>query len=271
MKKIALSLLITTVFAAFTFAQEASSVKKVPLSQPEIDRIVKKFTSNEGLFRRALAEYNFARKAIVQTIGMGGQVTGEFRRDSEMIIPPTGARFEKILYAPIPSLTEIQITPEDLEDLGGVNPFALEPSAIDKYNFSYVGKEHIDELDLFVFDVTPKVIPEPKSGLRLFNGRVWVDDKDLMIVKTKGKAVPEWKNNRFPVVETYRENIDGKYWFPTYVYADDELVFDKGNSVHIRMKVTYTNYKIAHTEVRILDDEEPAPKATPTPTPKKPD
>lgn len=271
MRKLVLSLVITAFFAALSFAQEASSVRKVPLEQPEIDRIVRKFTANEGLFRRALAEYNFSRKAIVQTIGMGGQVTGEFRRDSEMIIPSSGARFEKIMYAPIPTLTEIQMTAEDLEDLGGVNPFALEPSAIDKYNFNYVGKEHIDELDLFVFDVTPRVIPDPKSGVRLFTGRVWVDDNDLMIVKTKGKAVPEWKNNRFPVVETYRENIDGKYWFPTYVYSDDVLDFEKGYSVHIRMKVTYTNYKLAHSDVRILDDEEPVTKPTPTPTPKKPD
>jgi hypothetical protein len=270
MRNFALSLVITAIFAAVSFAQDQSTVKKVPLSQSEVDRIIKKFTSNEGLFRSALADYNFSRKAIVQTIGMGGNVTGEFRRDSEMIIPPTGTRFEKILYAPIPSLTEIQITPEDLEDLGGVNPFALEPSAISQYNFNYVGKEHIDELDLFVFDVTPKVMPDPKSKLRLFSGRVWVDDHDLMIVKTKGKAVPEWKNNRFPVVETYRENVDGKYWFPTYVYADDELVFEKGNTVHIRMKVTYTNYKLAHSDVRILDDDEkPAP--TPTPTPEKPE
>jgi hypothetical protein len=270
MRKLALSLVITAIFAAVSFAQDQSTIKKVPLSQTETERIIKKFTSNEGLFRSALADYNFARKAIVQTIGMGGNVTGEFRRDSEMIIPPTGTRFEKILYAPIPSLTEIQITPEDLEDLGGVNPFALEPSAISQYNFNYVGKEHIDELDLFVFDVTPKVMPDPKSKLRLFSGRVWVDDHDLMIVKTKGKAVPEWKNNRFPVVETYRENVDGKYWFPTYVYADDELVFEKGNTVHIRMKVTYTNYKLAHSDVRILDDDEkPAP--TPTPTPEKPE
>jgi hypothetical protein len=270
MRKLALLLLFTLVLVSLASAQEVSNIKKVPLGQPEIDKIIKKFTANEGLFREALAEYNFSRKAVVQTIGMGGQVTGEFRRDSEMIIPPKGQRFEKITFAPIPTLTEIQMTAEDLEDLGGVNPFALEPSAAGQYNFNYVGKEHIDELDLFVFDVTPKVIPDPKTGVRLFTGRVWVDDRDLMIVKTKGKAVPEWKNNRFPVVESYRENIDGKYWFPTYVYADDELTFEKGYTVHLRMKVTYTNYKLAHSDVRILDDDEtPAPK--PTPTPKKPE
>src|SRR3954447_7575044 len=200
MRKLAFSLIFTLCIAAISFAQEASTIKKVPLAQTEIDRIIKKVTANEGLFRSALADYNFSRKAVVQTIGMGGQITGEFRRDSEMIIPPQGARFEKILFAPISSLTEMQITAEDLEDLGGVNPFALEPAAVDKYNFSYVGKEHIDELDLYVFDVVPKVIPEPKTKLRLFKGRIWVDDHDLMIVKTKGKAVPEWKNNRFPTV-----------------------------------------------------------------------
>src|SRR5678809_1415137 len=108
------------------------------------------------------------------------------------------------------------MTPEDLEDLGGVNPFALEPDAIPKYSFTYVGKDHIDELDLWVFDVTPKVMPDAKKIKdRLFSGRIWVDTQDLQIVKTKGKGVPETKNNKFPSVETYREHIDGKYWFPT--------------------------------------------------------
>jgi hypothetical protein len=205
---------------------------------------------------------------------MGGQVTGEFHRTSDIIVPPEGLRSEKIIYAPMPTLTEITITAEDLEDLGGVNPFALDPANASQYNFNYVGKEHIDEIDLYVFDVSPKVMPDPrKSKLRLFSGRIWVDDKDLMILKTKGKAVPEWKDNRFPVVETWRENIDGKYWFPTYVYADDELVFDKGNVVHIRMKVTYKNYKVGHTDVKIIGEEDtptpPTPK--PTPTPKKPE
>jgi hypothetical protein len=270
-------LLVITAFLAFPgLAQESSSIKKSALGQAEIDRIVKKFTENEGKFRSALSDYNFSRKAVVQIIGMGGQVTGEFRRDSEMIINPSGPRSEKIVFAPVATTPLGFITPEDLEDLGGVNPFALDPSAIANYNFTYLGKEHIDELDLYVFDVTPKIIPDPKkSRLRLFTGRIWVDVADLMIVKTKGKAVPETKENKFPIVETYRENIDGKYWFPTYVYADDELVFGDGNVVHIRMKVTYTNYKLGHTDVRIIAEEdvkdESNTKPTPTPTPKKPE
>ena len=262
---------ILCLLATGAFAQNSGIVKK-DLSQAEIDRIVKAFTANEGIFRAALANYNFNRNATIQTVGMGGQITGTFRRDSVMNLNTEGRRFEKILFAPISTLTEITITPEDLEDLGGLNPFALEPSAVSQYNFSFVGKEKIDELNLYVFDITPKVIPDPKkSKLRLFTGRVWVDEQDLQIVKSKGKAVPETKNNKYPVVETWRENIDGKFWFPSYIISDDELVFDSGQAVKLKMRVKYTDYKQGRSEVRILDDDEEIPaKPKPTPTPKKP-
>ena len=180
-----------------------------------------------------------------------------------------GVRFEKILFAPIATVPPGFVTPEDLEDLGGVTPFALEPSAVPQYNFTYVGRERIDELDLHVFDVTPKVIPDPKkSKQRLFTGRIWVDVDDLMIVKSKGKAVPETKQNKFPVVETTREQVDGKYWFPSDARSDDELVFDDGQVTKIRLRVRYADYKLGRSEVRILDEDEPVP--TPTPQPQKP-
>ncbi len=271
-KIILLGLAILCFSAIGAFAQTSNIIKK-DLSQAEIDRIVKAFTANEAAFRNALTNYVFDRSANFQTLGMGGQVSGVYRRDSFMSLTADGRRLEKISYFPIP--TTSVVTNEDLEDLGGVTPFALEPSAVSQYNFAYVGKEKIDELDLYVFDVTPKVIPDPKkSKLRLFTGRVWVEDKDLMIVKSKGKAVPETKDNKFPVVETWRENVDGKYWFPSYASSDDELVFDNGDSYKIKLRVKYNNYRVGRSEVRILDDDEEIkeekPKPSPTPTPKKP-
>ena len=162
------------------------------------------------------------------------------------------------------------ITQEDIEDLGGIQPFALEPSRIPNYNFRYVGKEKIDELSLYVFDVTPKVIPDPKKTKeRFFSGRIWVDDRDLQIVKTKGKGLPETKINKFPVVETYREQIDGRYWFPTYSYADDELLFDNGDVLHIRMQVKYSDFQIARANVKITEIGEDENKRQ-TPPPPKP-
>src|ERR671939_55376 len=110
---------------------------------------------------------------------MGGQIAGEYHRVSNFTFDNTGNRYEKISFFPIPTFPGV--TAEDIEDLGGVNPFALEESKIDQYNFTYVGKEKIDELDLYVFDVAPKIVPKKESE-RFFQGRIWVDDHDLQIV-----------------------------------------------------------------------------------------
>lgn len=227
------------------------------LSQAQIDSVVRAFTAKETAFRQALNSYAFKRDALVQQIGMGGQVVGEYHRVSDFTFDDAGTRYEKINFFPMSTMGDI-ITPEDIEDLGGVNAFALEAAKIPQYNFKYVGKERIDELDLYVFDVAPKVMPK-KTIERLFVGRIWVDDRDLQIVKAKGKGVPESKNNKFPIVETYREQIDGKFWFPTYAYADDDLVFDNGTDLRIRLRVKYSDFKVGRGKVTITEIDEVKP------------
>jgi len=240
--------------ASVAFNVLGQSANPAGISTTETDRIVRAFTTKETQFRNALNQYSFKRDALIQTIGMGGQVTGEYHRVSNFTFDDSGNRFEKISYFPMSTMVEVSVTAADIEDLGGINPFALDPSKVDKYNFRYVGKEKIDELNLYVFDVSPKVMPEAKNiKERLFLGRVWVDDQDLLIVKTRGKGVPETKNNKFPIVETYREQIDGRYWFPTYSYADEELIFDNGGSLHIRMKVKYSDFAPARATLKVTE------------------
>lgn len=243
------------------------------LPQAEVDRIIKTFTAKETQFRQALNQYSFKRDATLQSIGMGGQIVGEYHRVSVFTFDDQGGRYEKISYFPMSSLPNV--TQEDIDDLGGIQPFALEPSKIPQYDFKYAGKDKIDELSLYVFDVAPKVMPDAKKTKeRFFMGRIWVDDQDLQIVKTKGKGVPETKKNKYPIVETYREQIDGRYWFPTYSYADDELVFEGGDTLHIRMKVRYTDFAPARADVKIIEIDDPdAPKKDPKPpatVPRKP-
>jgi len=269
MKKFTASVVLLAALAISAAAQ-TSTIVKTDLSQAEIDNIIKKFTHGEALFRQALNVYAFNRSATVQTIGMGGQVTGTFRLDSFMTFNEAGDRIQKVLFAPVSTVTEVQIRQDDLDNMNGIDIFAIEPKNLPKYNFTYLGKEKIDELDLYVFEATPKVIPNPKkSNEKLFTGRIWVDDKDFLIVKTKGKAVPEDKHEKFAVMETWRENIDGKYWFPSFTSSDDELVFDTGQVVKMRVRMKYTNYRVGRTDVKIVDEED-VPAATPTPTPKKP-
>ena len=244
----------------------------------DVDRIIRTMASKETEFRRALNNYQFKRDAVLQTIAMGGQISGEYRRTSSFIFDDAGKRYEKILLFPVPTIQEVTITPEDLEDLGGVQAFALEASQLNQYDFSYVGKERIDELDLYVFDVTPKLLSDQKrvkaaikAGERYFQGRIWIDEQDLQIVKARGKGVPEG-DQRFPVFETYRENIDGRYWFPTYAYADDELVFKGGQVVHLRMRIRYTDFEELKGKFRVIEEGEPGEDdpGTTTPTPAPP-
>jgi hypothetical protein len=210
----------------------------------DTERIVSAFTAKETEFRNALAQYRFKRDATVQTIGAGGQISGEYRRNSHLTVDDSGNRIEKILFFPTPTLRAIGVSTDDLDDLFGVQLFALETSKAPLYNFKYVGQERIDELDLHVFDVSPKALPDPKKVKdRLFQGRVWVDTEGYQIVKTRGKGLPEPKNSPYPTVETYREEIDGRFWFPTYVYADEELPLGSGQAVKMRLRIRFSEFE----------------------------
>lgn len=256
LSSISAALVLLTVMSFATSAQ-TSAIE--PGNSAEAEKIIQAFTTKERQFRTALNQYSFKRDALIQSIGMGGQVIGEYHRVSNFTFDDQGNRYEKISYFPMATMSNV--TAEDLDDLGGINPFALEPSKLASYNIKYVGKEKIDELNLYVFDVAPKVMPDAKKTKeRLFVGRVWVDDQDLLIVKTRGKGVPETKNNKYPIVETYREQIDGRYWFPTYSYADEELIFDNGYSLHVRMKVRYSDFAPARATLKVTEigeDETP--------------
>lgn len=202
-------------------------------------RIVAQFIERETAFQRDFTRYNFQREAVIQGIGKGGQVTGEYHRLSRLSFDEQGHLIERVVKMPTPTLTPSQT---DLEDLNSIQLFVLEAAKLPQYEFKFVGREHIDEINTYVFDVAPRVMPNPKkSKERYFQGRVWIDDQDFQLVKAKGKGVPEGKEV-FPTFVYYREH-DGHYWVPSRINADDELVEPKTGAVfRIRMRVTYTDH-----------------------------
>ena len=230
----------------------------------DVERIIRAFAQKEAEFRNVLNDYSFKRDAVVQSVGhLGGQIQGEYHRVSRFVFDDSGTRYEKILHFPVPT---IQLTTEDLEDMSTVQTFVLEPSKVGEYNFTYVGMEKVDELNTYVFDVTPKFLSDParvravlksKQLMRYFQGRVWLEERDLQIVKARGKGVPEDKKHRYPTFETYREQIDGKYWFPTYTYADDELVFGDGNVERVRMRIKFTDYERLRGKATVIEESKP--------------
>jgi len=226
-------------------------ISKDPPSIP-VDQIIQKFAASEAEFQQERDNFTYVQTFDVQTVDDGGQPDGEYTLTSDIMFTPEGKRFEKVTYAPPSTLQRISLSQQDMDDLKNVQPFVLTTAELPKYNVTYVGRETVDEIGTYVFDVGPKVM---EKNQRYFQGRIWVDDRDLQIVKTYGKAVPDIRKggseNVFPRFETYRENIEGHYWFPTYTHADDVLHFQTGN-VRIRMTVHYSDYKRFRVAIRLL-------------------
>ena len=228
-----------------------------------VDEIIKKFADKEKQFSMARDQYTYRQSVTVQTVD-GDTVDGEYRQVFDVSFDDKGRRSVNVVFAPQSSLTRIGMSEEDLDDIENRLPFVLTSDEIPEYNILYVGQQQEDELHCYVFDVAPKQIVGKK---RYFQGRIWVDDHDFQIVKTFGKTVPDIRKkkdneNLFPKFTTYRELVDGKYWFPTYTRADDNLKFSSGD-VHIREIVKYTDYKQFKSRTTITYEGKEVPNAQP--------
>jgi len=220
------------------------------LTQAQIDDIIQKFAAKEADFARARENYTYRQTSRIQELDEAGNPTGKWEMVSDIIFTPDGKRTEHVVRSPVPTLHNILLTPEDMEDLRSVQPFVLTTNEIPKYLIRYLGKQTLDEISCYVFAVKPKKL---EQGQRYFTGEVWVDYRDLQIVKTYGRGVGVIKkssDNQFPKFETYREQIDGKYWFPTYTIANDTLHF-KDNDQRIKQTVKYEDYKQFRSDVKV--------------------
>ncbi len=260
--RFAISLIaVLTIFTSFALCQEGPLVPDPPKGITSQD-IIQKFAAKEREFREARDQYTFRQDVRVQTLD-GDTVTGEYREVFDVTYDNQGKHLENVVFAPQNSLTEIMMSPEDLQDIRHLLPFVLTSDEIPEYDILYVGQQQEDELHCYVFDIAPKKIENKK---RYFQGRIWVDDRDLQVVKTSGKTVPDIrkKNNEnlFPKFTTWREQVDGRYWFPAYTMADDTLHFRKGayQDVHIREILKYTDYKRFGSKVKITYEGKELPK-----------
>jgi hypothetical protein len=254
---LAFSLFLLTL--CLTLPALASDRGEGPLdsSQPQgitVDEIIQKFAAKEKQFKIAREQYTYRQSVTVQTLE-GDSVDGEYKQVDDILFDDKGKRLDEVVFAPQSSLQRISMTREDFDDINHRMPFVLTSDEIPEYQILYVGKQKEDELGTYVFDIAPKQIDKNK---RYFQGRIWVDDHDFQIVKTYGKNVPDLgvgkhrggQENLFPNFTTWRQQIDGKYWFPVYTKVDDELHFSTGD-VHVRQVVKYSNYKRFGSNVKI--------------------
>jgi len=236
------------------------------------DEIIRHFAAKEKEFQGARDQYTYRQDVRVIT----PDDNGEYHEIFDVLFDDQGKRLENVVFAPQSSLAMISMSPEDVDDIRHRLPFVLTSDEIPEYQILYVGKQRIDEVGTYVFDVAPKQIEKNK---RYFQGRIWVDDKDFQIVKTYGKNVPDLgvkkrggQENLFPSFTTWRDQIDGKYWFPVYTKVDDVLHFSSGD-IHLKQIVKYTDYKRFGSNVKITYEgqdiggkdtgKQPPPASTP--------
>ncbi|MDR3747900.1 MAG: hypothetical protein P4M04_07085 [Acidobacteriota bacterium] len=271
-------ILLLSLAAVLALPALASDRGEGPLdpSQPTgitVEEIIQRFAAKEKQFKIAREQYTYRQSVTVQTLE-GDTVDGEYKQVDDILFDDKGRRLDQVVFAPQSSLVRIQMTREDFDDINHRMPFVLTSDEIPEYQILYVGKQKEDELGTYVFDIAPKTIDKNK---RYFQGRIWVDDHDFQIVKTYGKNVPDivgkhrgGQENLFPNFTTWRQQIDGKYWFPVYTKVDDELHFSNGD-IHVRQVVKYSNYKRFGSNVKItyegqeISKDQSQPGTTPPP------
>jgi len=277
-------LLATGVLALTATAQDKDSFTpmamdagfgRIDITEPSTPpaEIIKQFAAKETEFQDALNHYTYRRVARVQTIDDDNKVDGEYYEVDDVIFDLTGRRTEKVVYAPENSLQRVTMSPSDLQDIQRGYPFVLTSAEIAQYDVKYVGRQKVDEVDCYAFDVSPKVIEKNK---RYFLGRIWVDATDLQIVVTNGRMVPDdtrkGKEDLHPPFMTWRQQVDGHYWFPVYTKGEGVLHFTGGNGylaedVHMRDVIKYTDYKRFGSTSKIIFEGQDITPTNPTTQP----
>ena len=250
-------------------AQEGPLDKSAPQGTT-VEEIIKRFAAKEKEFKEARDQYTYRQDVKVMTLD-GDTPDGAYQQVFDVTFDDKGRKTKNVVFAPQPTLQRILMTEEDFDDIENRLPFVLTSDEVGEYDILYVGQQKQDELNTYVFDIAPKQIVGKK---RYFQGRIWVDNHDFQIVETYGKTVPDIRKkkgneNLFPKFTTWREQIDGQYWFPTYTRAEDTLQFSLGG-VKIREIIKYTNYRRFGSKSRVTYEGQEVQKAEPKSGDQKP-
>jgi hypothetical protein len=224
------------------------------------DEIVRRFSQKEDQFLAARPNYGYRKTIRIDEFGEDGKPAGQFLMVTETTRATNGQVISKVVQKPQSTLHYFNLETEDVKELDRIPAFPLTSSQLAKYDLKFIGEEQVDEIDCYIFQVKPKALDRTHAYL---NGLVWVDKKYLEVVKTYGRWVNELGEVRsatlpFTLFETYRENVDGRYWFPNYERSDDTLHL-QDVSVPVRLVIKWTDFKVLPAAVPAAAPAAPAP------------
>ena len=253
--------LICLVAASVIFAQENAPGPLAPPPEHHVTRIeglgeppappslppmeiIQSFSKKEETYQGARPQFAYRKTIRIQEFGPDGRPSGEYNATYEAARSTDGKLYEKAISAPESSLQYLSFEPEDAQALTRIPQYPVTASQLSKYDVKYLNTEKVDEVDCYIFQVSPKTLDRQHP---LFDGIIWVDQKYLEVVKTYGKWVTDLGPIQPPTLpfgmfETYRENVEGKYWFPDYSRADGTYKM-KDRDLPIRVTIKWTNFK----------------------------
>ena len=245
-----LLLLTPALILAQTDCNAGSGPLRTQINVSDEQDLIRQIAARESAAMAARRNYSFERDVTVETLidMQRGKpmVDGEFRQVMEVGPDEHGRRAERVTFAPQNSLRRIAMMPSDFEDIRDFSSFALTKDELPKYEVRYLGGQHVDDLDTYVFEIAPRALEKDK---RYFQGKLWVEAKDLDVVKTCGRSVPDTvidkkrkTQDKHPTFATYREQMEGGFWFPTYSRSDEYIDYGR-NGVHVREVIKFRNYK----------------------------
>ena len=204
------------------------------------DEIIRRFTAHEDELARQFATYAYRKTVRLEEIGPDGKVSGQAEVSASTAPAADSARKAG---EPQSTLRFLNLDRDQIQALSKIPAFPLVSSNLPKYNLTYQGKQQVDELTTYVFQVKPRQLERTQA---LFDGVVWVDDHDLAIVKTYGKWVTETGDLQpsklpFIVFETYRQPVENKYWLPGYSSSDGSYD-NRGTIIPVRLVIRWDQF-----------------------------
>jgi len=207
-------------------------------------QIIAAFIKKEDLYYTERPLFSYRRTIRIQEFGPDGRPSGEYNATYQAVRAADGQLYEKALAAPETSLQYLQFEPDDAHYFTSIPQYPLTTAELNKYNVQFLGTEKVDEIDCYIFQVHPKTLERKHP---YFDGVIWVDQKYLEVVKTYGKWITDLgpmhpASLPFSIFETYRENVEGKYWFPDYSRSDDMYKL-KDREIPIRVTIKWSDFK----------------------------
>jgi hypothetical protein len=207
-------------------------------------QIIRAFSEKEEEYLAARPQYSYRKTVRIQEFGPDGKSSGEYLATYDAVRTSDGKIYERAIAAPQSTLRYLQFEPDDVQMLFRTPVYAVTTGQIAKYNVQFLGTETVDEVECYIFQVAPKTLERQHP---YYDGIVWVDQKYLEVVKTYGKWITDLGEVHpptlpFAIFETYRENVDGKYWFANYSRSDN-VAKTANRNVPIRVTIKWTDFK----------------------------